>query len=110
LGFNHNHDNGGGYYNNQRFYVSGDVRFRSTDWQLKASSTLSYYAFPVQRISTPESAALHLTAWDVDLRVERRIYKGIRGFVAFEYDQSASNDPAAEYRAHVGSGGLSWEF
>ena len=110
LGFNHNHDNGGGYYNNDRFYVSGELRFHTTDWELKGSSALSYYDFPVQKIDGPESATLHLTSLNVNLRVERRLYKSIRGFLAFDYDQSASNDPTAEYRARVFSGGMSWEF
>lgn len=109
-GFNRNHDNGGGYYDNDRYYLSQEVRFQTRNWEAKASATLSYYYFPVQLIDVPPAPSLHLTALEVDLRLERRIYKSLRCFLAFEFDQSASNDPAAEYRARVESAGLSWEF
>ncbi len=110
LGFNHNGDNGGGYFDDYRYYASEELRFRTRNWEAKVSGTISYYHFPVQMIDTPPSPTLHLTSWEVSVRLERRIYKSIRSFLAFEYDQTASNDPGAEYRAHVGSGGLSWEF
>jgi len=110
LGFNHNRDNGGGYFDYYRYYLSEEVRFRSKDWEIKASAGLSYYHFPVQAISTPPAPTLHLTSVDVTVRLERRLYKNVRCFAAFEFEQAASNDPTAEYRDHVGSGGLTWEF
>jgi hypothetical protein len=110
LGFNHNRDNGGGYFDNYRYYVSEEIRFRTKNWEAKASAGLSYYDFPVQIIDLPPAPTLHLTTLEVNLRVERRVYKTIRCFVALEYEQTISNDPEAEYRAHVGSGGVSWEF
>lgn len=110
LGFNYNRDNGGGYFNNFRYYLSEEIRYHSKDWEAKASAGLSYYYFPVQLIDTPPAPTLHLTALDVNLHLERRLYKSIRCFAAFEFEQSISNDPEAEYRAHVVSGGVSWEF
>lgn len=110
LGFNHSHDNGGGYFDNYRYYLSEEIRFRTRNWEAKASAGLSYYYFPVQMIDAPPAPTLHLTAVELGLRIERRIYKSLRCFAAFEYEQSISNDSAAEYRDQVGSGGLSWEF
>lgn len=110
LGLNHNRDNGGGYFDNYRYYLSQDLRFRAPNWEAKASLGLSYYYFPVQLIDLPPAPTLHLTTLEVNLRLERRLYKTLRAFLAFEYEQTLSNDPDAEYRTHVGSGGLSWEF
>lgn len=110
LGFNHSRDNGGGYFDYYRYYLSEELRFHTKDWELKASGGLSYYYFPIQTIGTPPAPTLHLISLDVIVRLERRIYKTLRCFAAFEFEQAASNDPSAEYRDHIESGGLSWEF
>jgi hypothetical protein len=110
LGFNHSHDNGGGFFDYYRYYLSEEIRFRTRDWEIKASGGLSYYDFPVQTIDIPPAPTFHLTTVDVNVRLERRVFKTIRCFAAFEFEQAASDDPAAEYRDHVWSGGLSWEF
>lgn len=110
LGFNHSLDNGGGYFDYYRYFIWQEIRFRTKDWEAKAYATLSYFDFPVQAIDAPPAPTLHLTALDVTLRVERRIYKSIHCFTAFEFEQTTSNDPTSEYTARVVSGGLSWEF
>ena len=110
LGFNHSHDNGGGFFDYTRYFATEEARFHTKDWEAKVSVGLSYYDFPVQTIDTPPAPKLHLTTFDAILRVERRLYKSIRCFAAFEYEQTASNDSLSEYRARVGAGGFSWEF
>ncbi len=110
LGFNHSHDNGGGFFDYYRYFVSQEVRFHTKVWAAKASAGLSYYDFPVQAIDTPPAPTLRLTTVDVILRAERQVYKSIRCFAAFEFEEAVSNDPASEYRDHVITSGLSWEF
>lgn len=110
LGFNHTHDNGGGYFDNNRYYISEELRFRTKDWEIKALAGLSYFHFPIQTIGTPPAPLFHLTSVDVSFRLERRIYKALRCFAAFEFEAAASNDPSSVYKDHIESGGLSWEF
>jgi hypothetical protein len=110
LGFNHAHDNGGGFYDYYRYVATGEIRFHTADWELKASAGFSYYDFPVQRVGPPPSPTLYLTTVDVNLRAERKIYKSVRCFAAFEFEQTTSDDPLSEYRYRIGSGGMSWEF
>jgi len=110
IGFNRNRDNGGGFFNFYRYFASEELRFHTKDWEAKASVAWSYYDFPVQTIDTPPSPTLHLATVNAGLRLERRLYQSVRGFAAFEFEQTTSDDPASEYRYKIVTGGLSWEF
>jgi hypothetical protein len=110
LGFNHARDNGGGFFDYYRYVASGEIRFHTKDWELKGSAGISYYYFPVQQVGPPPSPTLYLTTVDLSLRAERRLYKSLRGFAAFEFEQTISDDPLSEYRYRIGTGGVSWEF
>jgi hypothetical protein len=109
-GVNHNVDNGGGFFDSYRYYVSTELRYRSKDWEAKGSAGLSYYDFPVQTIDTPPTPLLHLATVQLNLRLERRIYKALRCFGSYEYEQTISDDPASQYKYNVVTGGMSWEF
>jgi hypothetical protein len=109
-GLNHNHDNGGGFYNFYRYYLSGEVQLHAKGWQAKVSAGWSYYDFPIQTVDVLPSPRLHLDTVDAGARLERKLYKGLGAFASFEYEQTASDDPASEYRYKVVTGGLSWEF
>jgi hypothetical protein len=110
LGFTHSRDNGGGFYDFNRYYVSQELRYHTSDWELKGSAGFSYYQFPVQTIATPPAPTLHLGTFHVNFRAERRIYKSFRSFATYEFEQTDSNDPASQYAYHLWAGGVSWEF
>jgi hypothetical protein len=110
LGFNHTRDNGGGFFDYYRYIASGEIRFHTKDWELKGTAGISYYDFPVQQVGPPPAPTLYLTTVDLGFRAERRLYKSLRCFAAFEFEKTISNDPASEYRYRVGTGGMSWEF
>jgi hypothetical protein len=110
LGFNHSSDNGGGYFDYNRYFGSVELRLHSGDWDAKATAGVSYFQFPVQPTGPLPSPTLHLTTVNTTLRLERRIYRALRCFVGYEYEQTASDDGASEYRYHLGTGGVSWEF
>jgi hypothetical protein len=110
LGFTHSRDNGGGFYDYYRYSAAQELRFRTPDWEIKGSAGFSYYQFPVQTIAAPPAPTLHLGTVHFLVRAERRIYKSLRCFGAYEYEQTASDDPASRYAYHMGTGGVSWEF
>jgi hypothetical protein len=111
LGFNHSRDNGAGYFDYNRYFVSQELRFHNPNWEVKGAASFSYYQFPVQTIATPPPApTLHLGTIHLNLRAERRIYKSIRCFATYEYEQTDSNDPASQYAYNLWAGGASWEF
>lgn len=110
IGFNRNRDNGGGFFDFYRYFASQELRFHTKDWEAKGSVGWSDYDFPVQMIGTPPSPTLHLATVNAGLRLERRVYKSIRSFASFEFEQTTSDDPASEYRYKIFTGGLSWQF
>ena len=110
LGFNRARDNGGGFYDYYRYFAGGELRFHTGKWDAKAFAGYSYYDFPVQRVGPPPAPLLHLGTADLNLRLERQIYKSLRGYASFEYERTTSNDPVSEYLYHIGAGGVSWEF
>jgi hypothetical protein len=110
LGFNYASDNGGGFFDYYRYTAAGDIRFHTKDWEVKSSAAMSYYDFPVQPVGPPPSSTLYLTTVGVSLRAERRVYKSLRCFAAFEFERTVSNDPVSEYDYRIWSGGMSWEF
>ncbi|HWW02352.1 MAG TPA: hypothetical protein VNZ64_21820 [Candidatus Acidoferrum sp.] len=109
-GFNSDSDNGGGYFNYDRYYLSQELRFRTKDWEIKGSAGVSYYDFPVQTIGAPSGPTFNLTTVDFTVRAERRLYKSLKLFASFDHEQALSNDPSSEYKANVIMGGGSWEF
>jgi hypothetical protein len=87
-----------------------DVRFQTRHFQARAAGGLSYYHFPVQTIDVPPAPTLHLATVNASLRLERQLYKTLRAFGSFEFEQTTSNDPSSEYRVMTYTGGVSWEF
>ena len=110
LGFTHAADNGGGYYNYDRYHASEELKFRTKDWEIKGSATFSYFDFPVQMVGPSPAPTLRLDTVQTSVRVERRIYKSLRCFAVYEHEQTTSDDQASEYRYNVGMAGVSWEF
>ncbi|HLH54399.1 MAG TPA: hypothetical protein VKY92_12365 [Verrucomicrobiae bacterium] len=110
LGFNYNRDNGGGFFNFYRYYALQELRFRLPNWDIKATAGASYYDFPIQLAGTSPGPTLHLATFNTGLRIERRLYKALRGFASFEFEETTSNDPGSEYSYKTVTGGLSWEF
>ena len=110
LGFQRDRDNGGGYFNYDRYALSYTLRFQTKDWQIEGTAVASYYDFLVQPAVTTPGPTLHLAPLTLSVRVERRLVKSLRLFATYEYEQSFSNDPTSEYKVNVASGGLSWEF
>jgi hypothetical protein len=110
LGFNYSRDNGGGFYDYYRYYISEELHLHTRNWDAKVSGGVSYYDFPVQTIDVPPAPTLHLTTVTAGLHLDRRLYKSIRAFASFEYEQTGSDDPTSEYEVKTVAGGVSWEF
>lgn len=110
LGFQYDQDNGGGWYNYYRYLASEGLVFRTKSWEVRGSAGVSYYAFPVQTVSTPPANKLYVATIELTARVEHRLYKELRLFADYTHEQLMSNDPTSAYKANTVTGGLSWEF
>jgi len=109
-GLQSDQDNGGGYFDYDRYFASEELRYRAAGWEIKAGAGVSYYDFLVQTLGTPPSPTLNLVTLNFSFRAERQLYKSVRGFAAYEHEQAISNDPESEYRAETVTAGLSLEF
>lgn len=109
-GVNFDSDNGGGYFNYDRYFLSEELRFRARNWEVKGSAGISNYDFPIQTVGLPTGPHYYLTSLDFTFRVERRLYKSAKLYASFEHEQALSNDPTSQFKSNVVIGGASWEF
>jgi hypothetical protein len=111
LGFQHEQDNGGGFYDYYLYNLSEELRFTTQNWEIKATAGVSYYDFPVQPAeATSPSPTLCITTLNLALRAERRIYKSLKLYGAYEYERALSNQAESQYTVNLVSTGMSWEF
>lgn len=105
-------DNGGGYFNVDQYQAIQDLSWQTTDWRIKGSAQFAEEDYPIQKIGPHTAQALSRTLCDFSLEAERRLFKGLKGFAKWDYQQSISNqaDSAGNYNATTVSGGLRWEF
>ena len=111
LGFQYEQDNGGGFYDYYLYSLSEELRFTTKNWEIKGTAGVSYYDFPVQPAEpTPPSPTLYITTLNLTLRAERRIYKSLKLFGAYDYERALSDQSESQYTVNTVSSGLSWEF
>jgi hypothetical protein len=111
LEFQYELDNGGGFFNYYLYSLFEELRFTTKNWELKGTAGVSYYDFPVQPADlTAPGPTLNMTTLNLTLRAERRIYKALKVFGAYEYERALSNQPDSRYVENVVSTGMSWEF
>jgi len=111
LAFHYNEDNGAGFYSYYRYTLVEELRWRNPRWELKASGRVSYDDWPVARADGDLSGpTLHRMIWGLGCRAERQIYKALRCFGEYSFEETVSNSPSDEYQANVATVGLSLEF
>jgi hypothetical protein len=110
--FVYKEDNGGGYFNYYQYQAVEDVLWQTADWKITGSAQAAYEDYPVQGIGILNGETLHRALLDLSLEVERRLFKGFKGFAKLEYQRAISNEAASagDYNGTTVSGGLRWEF
>ena len=111
LGFQYEQDNGGGFYDYSLYSLSEELRFTTKNWEIKGTTGVSYYDFPVQPAeSASPNPTLYITTLNLTLRAERRVYKSLKLFGAFAYERALSDQAESQYAVNIVTGGMSWEF
>ena len=110
LGVQISRDNGPGFYDYDRWYAAQQIRYVAKTWELRVQGKVSFYAFPHQMATDPDSDERQKTLVGADVRGEKKVWQGLKLFVSYEYEQSLANRPTDEYRVNIESAGLSWEF
>jgi hypothetical protein len=108
--FRRNTDNGGGYYDYDRFQVAHQIRFHTKVWEASAEARAGFYRFPVQTIAADSPVRRERTDLLVTLRLERKLGRHARLFAQYEYEAAYANRQGDDYAANTTSGGLAWEF
>ena len=112
LVFAYKQDNGGGFFNYYQYQAVQDLRWQTANWQVKGSAQLASEIYPVQGAGILNGEILGRHLLGLSFEVERRLFKGLKGFGKMEYQQVRSNeaDNAGDYLARTVTCGLRWEF
>jgi hypothetical protein len=112
LVFAYKQDNGGGFFNYYEYQAIQDLRWQTANWQVKGSAEAASEIYPVQGVGILNGEILGRDLLDLSLEAERRLYKGLRVFGKWEYQQAHSNQAASagDYLARTISFGLRYEF
>jgi hypothetical protein len=110
LSYQKNDDNGSGYFDYHRYRVGQEILYRTKKWEARVQARVGYYDFPVQTVSILEPALRHKTDVLVNVGGEATIWRELKMFVDYEYEQSLSNELLDEYTANTIFAGLDWEF
>jgi hypothetical protein len=105
-------DNGSGLFNYFSYKVAEDLRWQTVNWMIEASLDVANEDYPIQSAGFHDPETLSRTFWQASVEVERRIFKGLKSFAKWDYDQCVSNEDlgAENYQANTFSGGLRYEF
>ncbi|MHB1310221.1 MAG: hypothetical protein ACYC23_24400, partial [Limisphaerales bacterium] len=108
LGALDNQDNGGGYFDYQRYAVGGQLRGGFGRWTFRAGTQWFYYDYPVQRVAGPESALRDKSNLSILLRGEFRLGRKVSVFA--QYDRESAQDGLADagYDVNMGTVGIEW--
>jgi hypothetical protein len=109
LGLQLSRDNGPGFYDYDRWSAGQQVRYAAFGWEIRVHGRFSFYQFLHQEADTP-SEQRHKTLVGADLRAERKIWRELKLFVTYEYEQSIANRSLDEYHVNTVAAGATWEF
>ena len=109
-GFEVNQDNGTGYYDYRKYFVSEQLRFRSGHWELQAQGGVNYYRYPLQAVSIVDPTTREKTLVNASARVACSVARRLKVVAEYEYEQSLSNEKSDAYRVTTAQAGLEWEF
>ena len=120
LGYAWNEDNGPGYFDYTRHSVSEQLRYRAKGWEIRAQARLAYYDYAVQIGNVLlDPSRRHRTDFELSLRVEKNVFKSLKGFAELARAESSSNQTffgdrgervSFDYTANTISVGFDWEF
>lgn len=97
LAFDRNSDNGSGYFDYDRWYALGRLRYEDGPWEVLARWSASFYDYDLQRANGPESGRRHKLGLTAELKVSRKLGGRFKGFIEGGRGESLANDDTDEY-------------
>jgi hypothetical protein len=109
-GWGLNQENGGGYFNYTRWFVSERVRYRARGWEISAEGRFSHYDYENQAVSATDPAKRRRDEWRAALEIERALIKHLTVNLTYENENILSNDSLETYSVNAVGVSLHWEF
>ena len=106
-------DNGGGFYNFDRYAASEKFTYRGKSWGASAQAAWVYYDYPYQVVdptNPSDPTKWYLNGLTLDAHLEKSLFKNLKIFADYEHENSRSDRIADAYEVNTVTGGLEWEF
>lgn len=110
VGFKHNEDNGGGYFDFNRYSATLQLRHQSSNWALWLEGGLAYYRYTTQTVSETDPSLRRQLNVTASINCERRLTRFLKLALSYEYQQTLSNNALETYSVNTVIGSLWWEF
>ena len=110
LGLQVSRDNGPGFYDYDRWYAVQQIRYAAKTWELRAQGKISFYAFPHQTATDVDQDERHKTLVGTEVRGEKKVWRGLKLFASYEYEESLANRPVDRYQVNIVAAGAILEF
>jgi hypothetical protein len=91
LGCDVNQDNGSGYFNFTQPRLSARAEYRAKSWTVSCYALCGYYGYPVQTIGPGSTENRRKTWLTTGVHAERQVWKKLRVFADYAFEQSDSN-------------------
>jgi len=102
-------DNGTGYFKFRRWRISEKVRYKRDKWTVTAEASWSPFVYPNQEAVLGLIERRKRTDWGFSLRLDRLINKYWRGYLAYDWEKSDSNQTSSTYSVNIVHAGLVFE-
>ena len=103
-------ENGGGYYDYDRWSVTAQLLYRARPWEISAEGRWARYDYDTQTVSAADGALRRRNEWTLALRAERKLTRYLTVSASYEYEATRSNDELEEYSVNTLTGSLNWQF
>ncbi len=105
-----NRDNGGGYFDFSRPFVSHRLQYRRSPWSLGAGGRLSYYHYSTRAAGQGSDSDLRRTVVDANLRADYEVVAGLHLSAEYTHDTVSTNQSDAGYRVNTTVFAAEWSF
>lgn len=102
-------DNGTGYFKFKRWRLGEKLRYKHEKWTVTADANWSFYYYPNQVAALGLAAKRRRTDWNFAFRVDRVLSKYWKGYLAYDWEKSDSNQNASSYSVNLVHAGVVFE-
>ncbi len=103
-------DNGGGYFDYDRYSGVETVSFKPKTWDLSATARLNYYDYLVQHVDFTDPRRRSVLDVDLTLRAQKHLSERWHVFGEFEHEWSISRVRFDDYQVNTILAGVELEF